>query len=79
MRGVLEPTVLTDYPGYDAHAQFSSDGKRILFHRHQGTRQESGYIFDLIVYDTETGQETQLTDGDYADSYPAWAPDGRHI
>lgn len=72
-------TRLTDYPGYDAHAQFSSDGKRILFHRQQGTREEGGYIFDLIVYDTETGQETQLTDGNYEDSYAAWAPDGRHI
>jgi Tol biopolymer transport system component len=27
----------------------------------------------------ETGQETQLTDGEYEKSYPAWAPDGRHI
>ena len=70
---------LTTDPGYDAHAQFSSDGKRILYHRQQGTRDEGGYIFDLIVYDMETGQETRLTDGDYEESYPAWAPDGRHI
>ena len=72
-------TRLTTYPGYDAHAQFSSDGKRILFNRQQGVRDEGGYIFDLIVYDLETGQETQLTDGDFEDGYPAWAPDGRHI
>ena len=70
---------LTEEPGYDAHAQFSSDGKRILYHRQQGTRDEGGYIFDLIVYDMETGEKTQLTDGDYEESYPAWAPDGRHI
>ncbi len=70
---------LTDYPGYDAHAQYSSDGDRIIFHRQHGTREDGGYIFDLIVLDVNTGQETQLTDGGYAQTYPAWAPDGRHI
>lgn len=70
---------LTDDPGYDAHAQFSPDGKRILYHNQRGTRDEGGYIFDLMVHDMETGQKTQLTDGDYEESYPAWAPDGRHI
>lgn len=70
---------LTEHPGYDAHAQFSSDGKRIVYHRQQGTREDGGYIFDLFVYDMETGEKMQLTDGDYEESYPAWAPDGRHI
>lgn len=70
---------LTEDPGYDAHAQFSRDGKRILFHRQQGTTDDGRYIFDLIVYDMETGKETRLTDGNYEESYPAWAPDGRHI
>jgi TolB protein len=27
----------------------------------------------------ETGQQERLTDGAYEKSYPAWAPDGRHI
>lgn len=70
---------LTEDPRYDAHAQFSRDGKRILYHRQQGTRDEGGFVFDLMVYDMETGQKTQLTDGDYEESYPAWAPDDRHI
>ncbi len=70
---------LTEYSGYDAHAQYSPDGERIVFHRQQGTREEGGYIFDLIVLDVDTGRETQLTDGPYEESYPAWAPDGRHI
>ena len=70
---------LTEDPRYDAHAQFSRDGKRIIYHRQQGTRDEGGYIFDLFVHDMETGQKTQLTDGNYEESYPAWAPDGRHI
>ena len=70
---------LTDDPGYDAHAQFSGDGKRILYHHQRGTRDEGGYIFDLMVHDMETAEKTRLTDGDYEESYPAWAPDGRHI
>ncbi len=70
---------LSEEPGYDAHGQFSPDGKRILYHRQQGTRDEGGYIFDLIVHDMATGQKTRLTDGAYEESYPAWAPDGRHI
>jgi len=70
---------LTEYPGYDAHAQYSPDGERIVFNREQGTRKDGGYIFDLIVLDVNTGQETQLTGSEYADGYPAWAPDGQHI
>ncbi len=70
---------LTEDPRYDAHARFSGDGKRILYHRQQGTRDEGGYIFDLMVHDMETGQKTRLTDGDYEESYPDWAPDGGHI
>ena len=70
---------LTEYSGYDAHAQYSPDGERIIFNRQQGTREDGGYIFDLIVFDVNTGQETQLTDGEYEEGYPAWAPDGHHI
>lgn len=70
---------ITDFPGYDAHAQFSPDGKQILFHRQQGTREDGGYIFDLMVYDIESATETRLTDGEFEESYAAWAPDGRHI
>ncbi|MDJ0749413.1 MAG: hypothetical protein QNJ11_08000 [Woeseiaceae bacterium] len=70
---------LTEYPGYDAHAQYSPDGERIVFNRQQGTREDGGYVFDLIVIDVKTGQETRLTDGEYEEGYPAWGPDGRHI
>ena len=72
-------TRLTDDPGYDSNAQFASDGKRIVYNNQRGTREEGGYIFDLMVYDTDTGDTTRLTNGDYEESYPAWAPDGRHI
>ena len=70
---------LTESPGYDAHAQYSPDGERIVFNRQRGTRDDGGYVFDLIVIDVKTGQETQLTDGEYEEGYPAWGPDGRHI
>lgn len=70
---------LTDDPGYDAHAQFSSNGNKIIFHRQRGERDQGGYIFDLIIHDVVTGAESRLTDGDYEESYPAWAPDGRHL
>jgi Tol biopolymer transport system component len=72
-------TRLSDDPGYDAHARFSPDGTQILYHRQQGTRDEGGYIFNLFVYDVDTGQTTQLTESGVETSYPAWAPDGRHI
>ncbi len=70
---------LTEYSGYDAHGQYSRDGERIVFNRQQGTREDGGYVFDLIVIDVKTGQETRLTDGEYEEGYPAWAPDGDHI
>jgi len=70
---------LTENPSYDAHAQYSPDGERIIFNRQQGTREDGGYIFDLFVLDVNTGQETQLTDGEFEEGYPAWAPDGHHI
>lgn len=70
---------LTDEPGYDAHAQFSGDGRRIVYHRQRGKRDGGGHLFDLMVYDLGTGKSTRLTHGDYEESYPAWAPDGRHI
>ncbi len=75
--GVLKR--LTEDPAYDAHAQFSRDGERILFHRQRGERDEGGYVFDLLVYELASGEITRLTDGDFEESYPAWAPDGQHI
>ena len=70
---------LTEFPGYDAHGQYSPDGERIIFNRQQGTRDDGGYIFDVIMLDINTGQETQLTQGEYEEGYPAWAPDAQHI
>lgn len=70
---------ITEDPAYDARADFAPDGNRIAFHRQRGRREEGGYIFDLFVHDLETGRETQLTGGEYEESYPSWAPDSRHL
>ena len=70
---------LTHYTGYDAHAQFSPDGKRILFHRMNSKREDGGYDFDLYVYERQSATLTRLTDGPYEESYAAFAPDGRYI
>lgn len=78
-RSTSELTRLSSYPGYDAHAQFSPDGDKILYHRQQGDRDDGGYHFNLILYELESGTETQLTNGVHEQSYGAWAPDGQHI
>ena len=69
---------LTDYQGYDAHAQFSPDGRQILFHRMNGKREDGGYDFDLFTLNRRTGEEKQLTSGPFEGSYGAFAPDGKH-
>ena len=33
----------------------------------------------IYVLDLESGNTTQITDGDFHDDAPAWSPDGRHI
>jgi dipeptidyl aminopeptidase/acylaminoacyl peptidase len=33
----------------------------------------------IFVCDVKTGEETQITDGDYFDDHPAWSPDGRTV
>lgn len=78
-RASMQLERLTSYAGYDAHAQFSPDGERILFHRMNGERDDGGFDFDLYVIDRRTVTESRLTDGPYEESYGAFAPDGRHI
>ena len=65
---------LTSTDKYEAHAQCSPDGSRILFNRQDGEVDYNIYMLDLA-----TGEETQLTDSPREEGYPSWAPDGRHI
>ena len=65
---------LTSTDMYEAHAQFSPDSKRIVFHRQVGE-----VDFNIYVLDLASNEETQLTDSPREEGYPSWAPDGRHI
>ena len=42
-----------------------------------------GFIYDqrrhLFVFDIASGQCSQITDGDWDDTQPAWSPDGTHL
>ncbi len=64
----------TEFDGYEAHAQFSSNDSKILFHR-----QEDRDDFNLFVIETETGDIAQLTDDATEESYASWSPDGNVI
>ena len=65
---------MTDDPRYEAHAQFSSDGRRILFHR-----QIDGDDYGLAVLDIASRAITELPGSEREESYPAWSPDGQWI
>lgn len=64
----------TDDPRYEAHAQFSPDDSRVLFHR----RMDEGN-YDLFVLEVATGAVSQLTDDETEEAYGSWSPDGRTI
>jgi Tol biopolymer transport system component len=67
---------LTDNDACDAHAEFSGDGAKILFHRMVAKREDGGYDFDLHSYDGASGEERRLTSTPHEESYGSWAPDG---
>jgi hypothetical protein len=52
---------------------FSPDGRRVAF---AALRNGTG---DIFVVDLQTGEVTNLTGDDFADSAPTWAPDGQSI
>jgi TolB protein len=62
---------LTTFEGYDAHAQFSPDGQRVVFHR-EVTRGN----YDLVLLDLRTNTERALTTAPGEESYPAFSPRG---
>lgn len=64
----------TEFDGYDAHAQFSPDDRKILFNR-----RESGDDFKIYVIDVEGGETIQLTSESTEEGYPSWSPDGETI
>ena len=66
----------TDLGGYSAHAQFSPDDSKILFHYLEPEGQDD---FNLFVIDTAMGDPLQLTHETTEESYGSWSPDGGTI
>ena len=52
---------------------------RRIRYRHDAIGWRGDSHFHLFVVDANTGETTQVTDGDWDDTAPAWAPDGRRI
>jgi TolB protein len=70
-RGI--PTLLTKKNLENSCPSWSPDGKKIAFSaKTKGTRQ-------IWIYDFDTGQEWQLTDGTGNKENPSWAPDSQHL
>jgi len=65
---------LTDFEGYDAHADFAPDMSRIVFHRNI-----RGDDYDIYQIDFKTKAVSALITGAGEQAYPAWSPDGRWI
>lgn len=52
---------------------WSPDGMRLLYSRKNNTKS------DIYIFNTDTGEETRLTDDDYNNLWPSWSPDGSRI
>ncbi len=65
---------LTSDERYEAHAQLSSDGRRLLFHR-----QVKDADYELVILDLKTNTEIRLNPTDHEEAYPEWSPDGKKI
>jgi TolB protein len=76
-QGGGEPIRLTDFEGYDAHADFSADMKRIVFHRNVGSPGHDDY--DIYQIDFTTRAVAPLITGPGEQAYPAFSPDGNWI
>ncbi|PYR38501.1 MAG: hypothetical protein DMF90_03025, partial [Acidobacteria bacterium] len=65
---------LTDDPGYDDQAAFSSDGKQLAF-----VTTRAGGTADIWILDLQTRRARPLTSGPGGDFRPSWSPDGQWI
>lgn len=64
-----------------ANIDVSPDGKRVVFAVTQAvmTSEESGYLSQIYLADSDGSQPRQLTDGESSSFAPQWSPDGRSI
>ena len=73
---------LTTTPGNDAHAMWSPDGKRILFSSARLGFKDEAPLYDeipqpygeLFVMNADGSAQRPLTDNQWEDATPAWAP-----
>jgi Tol biopolymer transport system component len=73
---------LTTTPGNDAHAVWSPDGKHILFSSSRLGFKDEAPLYDgvpqpygeLFVMDADGSNQRPLTDNQWEDATPAWAP-----
>ncbi len=56
---------------------WSPDSKRMILGK--VVQYPTGVRINLFIYNVETGQWTQLTQGDTFDLFPSWSPDGQWI
>ena len=69
----LKPKMITKKTRDNTCPAWSPDGKKIAYSAlASGTRQ-------IWIYDLETGEETQITDGSGHKENPAWAPNSLHL
>lgn len=69
----LHPTLISKRCRENSSPAWSPDGKKIAYSAKTGSWRQ------IWIWDSETGQERQLTDGPAHKENPAWAPDSLHL